>query len=388
MQILESVTTAIRSRMNQRVSFQSSGEGIKKWDLYKHLCVAKSEFGLNDRCLTVLNSLLSFLTDDVITAKSKLVVFPSNKQISLRAHMMPESTLRRHLASLIVAGIITRKDSPNCKRYAHKSREGKVELAFGFDFTAFFARATEIKQTAERIQDAMLAVKRMRDKVSITRREIAKAFEEASIEKTNGLNVRFREVVNVIPRRATLVELKAIRASLEAIMSDLAITLKNNENVKELSGNGAQIERHHRESLSESLLEENNDFPDLKEAISEADVQKSVVSKIQSISLDLVLRACPDIQLYSSSGIRSWRDLIDASRVVSDFLGISQVAYIDAVRVFGLKSASAAIAGILQKAGEIASPGGYLRSLVQKGRAGGFSVSDMLMVGLRGRHYQ
>ncbi|WP_273728803.1 plasmid replication protein RepC [Brucella gallinifaecis] len=388
MQILESVTTAIRSRMTQRVSTSKpSGEGgIKKWELYRYLCIAKAEYGLNDRCLTVLNSLLSFLSDDVITSKSKLVVFPSNKLISQRAHMMPESTLRRHVSSLIAAGIITRKDSPNCKRYAHKNRAGEVEVAYGFDLSPFFTQASVIKSAAEAILDDQRAVKRLRDEITITRREITKTLSDTAVEPSESLYVRFIDIVKAIPRKASLNELKAIKANLDAIISDLAITLKNNENAKEMSTNGAQYERH-IESLSESLLEE-DDFLDLKETTSEVAHQKSDVSKAETISLDLVLRACPDIQSYSSSGIRNWRELVDISKMVSGFLGISEAAYRDAVRILGLESASAVIAGILQKSSEIACAGGYLRSLVTKARAGRFSIFEMLMNCLRNRVYQ
>ena len=383
MQVLETLTAAVSSRMVSCASSQRSGAGIKKWELYKHLCAAKSAYGLNDRCLTVLNSLLSFLADDVITAKSKLVVFPSNKQISIRAHMMPVSTLRRHLTSLINAGIITRKDSPNGKRYAHKNGAGEVALAFGFDFTPFFAKAAAIQQAADRVQDEIRAVKRLRDEVSVLRRALAQTFDEPREMTTDGLFAQFRNVVNSIPRRASLVELTAIKTSLETLVSELAITLKNIKNVEEMSANDAQYERHHRESLSESLLEEKDKFSDLKETASEAVAPKRCVTKTKTVSLDLILRACPDINAYAVSGIRTWRDLVDASRVVSSFLGISHAAYIDAIRTFGLETASAAIAAILQNAGEIVSPGGYLRSLVQKARAGGFSVAEMLLSGLK-----
>lgn len=383
MQILETVTSALRSRMTQRVSSSpKTGEGIKKWELYRHLCIAKANYSLNDRCLTVLNSLLSFLSDDVITSKSKLVVFPSNKLISMRAHMMPESTLRRHLSSLIAAGLITRKDSPNGKRYAYKSRAGDVEVAYGFDFTPFFAMASEIKSAADRILDEQRATRRLRDEVTISCREIAKTFTDAAVEPSDSVYVQFRDIVTAIPRKASLAELKAIKANLDTILSDLAITLKNNDNVHEMSGNDAHIERH-IESLTESHLEEKAVISDLKETASGIVDRKSEV-----VSLDLVLRACPDIQSYSPDGIRSWRDLVDVSEMVSGFLGISQAAYIDAVRILGLESASAVIAGILQKSSQIACAGGYLRSLVGKARAGSFSVSEMLIGSLRNRVYQ
>jgi len=301
--------------------------------------------------------------------------------------MMPESTLRRHLSSLIAAGLITRKDSPNGKRYAYKDRAGEVEVAYGFDFTPFFAMASEIKSAADRILDEQRGLKRLRDEISITSREITKSFTDAAVEASDDLYVQFRDIVTAIPRKASLAELKAIKANLDTIVSGLAIALKNNDNAKEMSANGAQYERH-IESLTESLLEEKHEFSNLKETASEAVVQKSNVSKAETISLDLVLRACPDINAYSPDGIRNWRNLVDISKLVSGFLGISQAAYIDAVRFWGIESASAVIASILQKSSEIACAGGYLRSLVGKASAGGFSVSEMLMGSLRSRVYQ
>jgi len=247
--------------------------------------------------------------------------------------------------------------------------------------------ASDIRSAAEAIIDEQRAIKRLRDEITVIRKEIAKGFTDAAVEPSDDLYVHFLDIVTVIPRKASLIELKAIKANLDAIISDLSIALKNNENATELRGNDAQFERH-IESLSESHLKDQNDFSDLKETTFEAVDQKTNVSKAETISLHVVLRACPDINAYSSSGIRNWRDLVEVSKLVSGFLGISHAAYIDAVRNFGLESTSALIAGILQKVSEIGCPGGYLRSLVQKGRAGGFSVSEMLMTGLRNRVYQ
>ena len=229
-------------------------------------------------------------------------------------------------------------------------------------------------------------MKRLRDEISITSREITQTFTDAAVETSDSLYSQFRDIVNTIPRRASLAELKAIKANLNAILSDLAIALKNIDNVQEMSGNGAHFERH-IDSLTESLLEEKDGFSDLKETTSGTVVQKSDVSKAETISLDLVLRACPDISVYSPAGIKSWRDLTNVSKLVSGFLGISQAAYIDAIRIWGIESASAVIAGILQKGSEILCAGGYLRALVQKARAGGFSVSEMLMRSLSSRVY-
>ena len=401
MQILKTDTSAFRGRMkafvqnSDRQEQPKQGRGVNRWALYKQLCLAKAEFGLNDRCLSVLSSLLSFLPDDELHEKSGLVVFPSNRQLSLRAHGMPESTLRRHLASLIEAGIIARKDSPTRKRYAHKDREGGIELAFGFSFAPLLNRASEIAAIADKILADQKALKRLRDEVSVMRRDMAAAFADRA-EETGELGealeamfVRFRAVVDAIPRRATLDELSTIRAALETIGGEMAIALKRNEIAEEMSGSVAQYERQHNESLPESLFESQNGKKiDLKASSAETPVsmkpEEQTSSELtSSISLDQVLRSCPDIREYGTNGIGTWRELLDASRIVSGFLGISQAAYQDAIRFMGAETASTAIAWILQKLSTINSPGGYLRSLTQKARGGSFSIRQLLFSGMK-----
>lgn len=400
MQILETVTSAFGGRRNafaQNPELQNKqSRGVNRWALYKQLCVAKAAFGLNDRCLAVLSSLLSFLPDDELHEKSGLVVFPSNRQLSLRAHGMPESTLRRHLASLIEAGIIARKDSPTRKRYAHKDREGGVELAFGFSFAPLLDRASEIVAIADKILADQKALKRLRDEVSVMRRDIAAAFTEDRAEETGELGeclealfVRFRAVVDAIPRRASLDELSAIRVKFEAIRGELVIALKTIEIVPEMSGSDAQYERQHNESLLESLFESQNskkivlNAPSAETPVPVKPQEEAFIELTPSISLDQVLRSCPDICEYGANGIGTWRELLDASRIVSGFLGISQSAYQEAIRFMGPETASTAIAWILQKLSTINSPGGYLRSLTQKARGGTFSIRQLLFSGMR-----
>jgi len=394
MQILETVTSTLRGRMMLYAQNpdlpKTQGKGENRWVIYKQLCVAKSAFDLNDRCLAVLSSLLSFLPDDDMNEKTGLVVFPSNRQLSLRAHGMPESTLRRHLASLIEAGIIARKDSPTRKRYAHKDREGGIELAFGFSFAPLLGRASEIAAVADQIISDQKALKRLRDEVSVIRRDIAAAFADNTDVSSNlssglqALFVRFRDVVDTIPRRASFDELTRIKANLEAIGDEVSIALNNLENVPEMSGVAAQFERQHIESLPESLFESlNAKNVDLKVPSPESPISVNLetdnrVRVSHSISLDQVLRTCPDIREYGAKGISSWRDLHDASRIVSEFLGISRAAYHEAMASMGAEIASTAVAWILQKLATINSPGGYLRSLTQKAREGGFSISRLL----------
>ena len=111
---------------------------VHKWRLFRALTEAKEPLGVTDRALSVLHALLSFHQETALTLPASapkaaeanspgpgIVVFPSNKELSIRAHGMAPATLRRHLACLVDAGLIIRRDSPNGKRFAQERAGGR-----------------------------------------------------------------------------------------------------------------------------------------------------------------------------------------------------------------------------------------------------------------------
>jgi len=400
MQILHSVASTFRGRAMSFAQLQAASTrkpnaaSVDKWDVYKKLCIAKAVFGLNDRCLAVLSSLLSFYPENEISEKNGLVVFPSNRQLSLRAHGMAEATLRRHIAALVGAGLIVRRDSPNGKRYAYKDREGQVEEAFGFSFAPLLDRVEEIAKAADKIQQEAKQLRRTREQITLQRRDMTQIFDTAlqandaaSSAKWAEAYERFRAIINAIPRRATIEELTYILDQLVSLRQIVDNLLNIKENDEEMSANDAQIERQYNESLTESLFESQNvKRNDLKaNSPVRTEHSKSEVQQphTETVPLDMVLRACPDIRDYAPDGITSWRDLANASHLVSGFLGITKSAYTEASQIMGLQGVSAIIAWLLQRAGDIQSPGGYLRSLTQKARGGGLSITQIMIAGMK-----
>ena len=115
-----------------------------KWALISALTEAREHFGLGDRTLAVVEALVSFVPGRELDGRAPLIVFPSNRALSARARGMAPATLRRHLAALVKAGLLFRRDSPNGKRYAVKDDRGLPEEAFGFDLAPLALRAGEI----------------------------------------------------------------------------------------------------------------------------------------------------------------------------------------------------------------------------------------------------
>ncbi len=372
----------VQAHRDTRESAQ--GRAVDKWQLYKDVCEAKTLLGTNDRALAVLSALLSFYPDSELSEENGLVVFPSNKQLSLRAHGMPDTSLRRNLASLVDAGLILRRDSPNGKRYAHKGRAGEIEEAFGLSLAPLLARADEIAQAAEQVRTEALHLKRTRERITLQRRDISKLIEVAVDEDVagdwGGLWRRFRAVVDAIPRRAAISELVAILDELVAIRSEVDNALTSFDNDQNLDGNDHQYGRQQTESNTDSIFELE---PALEKSEGEVQPRPKTMEPPKGYPLGLILKACPDIVDYAVNGIGSWREFMATAAQVRGFLGVSPSAYADALDVLGQENTAIVIACILQRANHINSAGGYLRALTEKGRGGEFSVGPMLMASLK-----
>jgi replication initiation protein RepC len=371
------------------------GKTADKWQVYRWLCEGKEIIGVGDRSLAVLNALLSFLPDNELSAENGLVVFPSNVQLSMRAHGMAPATLRRHLTALLECDLITRKDSPNGKRYSRKDKEGEITDAFGFSLAPLLARAEELQQAAESVRAAAMALKLVRERITLHRRDIAKLIEVAVEEDVPGawgaIWKRFRAIVESLPRKASLAILEPILADLAELHDEVANLLEKHVNTRNTSGNESRFDTQQQNSKPGSTFDFEPGFRKDQgpkpELIREGEAVENVA---KTYPLGLVMKACPEIVDYAVNGIGSWREFTGTAAQVRGYLGISPSAFEDAVHVLGQENTAIVIACMLQRAETINSAGGYLRALTEKARAGEFSVGPMLMAALRssGTHLQ
>ena len=355
-----------------------------KWRIFRAVCEAKTRLGASDRALAVLGALLSFHPQAELSAERPLVVFPSNAQLALRAHGMAPATLRRHLAVLVECGLVVRRDSPNGKRYARRGEGGEIEAAFGFDLSPLLARAAEFERLAEEIRQECRAVQLLRERLTLLRRDVCKmivfALEEGLPGDWMAAQENYRAIVAGLPRSAGRTELVAVEARLRVLAADLRKRLEMHMELQNPSASESQTERHIQDSKPDSTeLEPRSE----KEQGTTAAPDLETKSTPPTYPLGLVLRACPDIADYARNGVSNWSDLIAAANLVRSALGVSPDAWEQAREAMGAVNAAISVAAILQRAEHIQSPGGYLRSLTDKARAGQFSVGPLLMSLLR-----
>jgi len=355
----------------------------------------------------VLNALLSFHQETTMTAGDGLVVFPSNVKLAARAHGVALATLKRHLAILVEAGIVIRRDSPNGKRYARRGEGGEISEAFGFDLTPLVARAEEFEQLAAEVQAERKPPRLARERVTLARRDITKlialGLEEGIPGDWASLHAVYLELVGRLKRSATTEMLLASAADLEDMATGIAKHLELFVKSSDSSCNEAHSDLHKQNSNTDPHESEPAFQKDRGETVETerqgqgnadpepaiGDEQRRDLGKDPGTPLGMVLQACPDIVEYAGTGagevpngkptIANWASFLKTAALVRAMLGISPDAWRDATETMGVVDASIVIAAILQKGDEIRFPGGYLRSLTEKKREGQFSVGPILM---------
>jgi replication initiation protein RepC len=375
----------------EKAAHQDHCEPQDKWKLFRLICEARLLIGVSDRSLAVLNALLTFYPHEELSDEQGMIVFPSNKQLSVRSYGMAPATLRRHLAALVQHGLIIRHDSPNGKRYQRKGAYGQEDVTYGFSLQPLLARATEFCNMAHHIRAEKAALRTAREQLTLVRRDIAKMIEMALEEGLpageggcwSNLHERFRALVVTIPRKADLFELKPLLRAFEDLRELVNKSLESHLNSQDISANESQTERHYHNSNPNIFFESE---PASKQEVEAKLEVKSVPSpqKARSYPLGMVLQACPQISAYSAGGqIRHWVDLIQTTQTIQAMLGISPHAFEAAREVMGQEQLAIVIACMLERSEKIISPGGYLRSLTQKALENDFSGGPMLMALMR-----
>jgi replication initiation protein RepC len=321
---------------------------------------------------------------------------------------MAPATLRRHLACLVDAGLIIRRDSPNGKRFARRGQGGAIEDAFGFDLAPLVARAEEIENLAEEVRAENREMALLREKITLTRRDIAKmiatGIEEGVPDDWEGFHLRYATLSSRYARNLLRADLEPLASELAALATEIRKLLETHVKAQNMSANESQSERH--------IQNQNTNIFELEPSLQEGGVEQSGLDDhelgapsapepetlgtaapqpeqkpgaVRTYPLGMVLEACPDILDFASGGISSWRDLATTAAVVRKAIGVSPDAWAQALEVLGEHDASSVIAAILQRGEEIKSAGGYLRVLTAKARAGEFSLGPVLMALLRGK---
>lgn len=319
-----------------------------KWALLDTLTCAARQFNLNHRTLTVLRALLTFYPDRKLSDVPGLaVVYPSNRTLSQRLNGMPESTLRRHLATLVRTGIVSRQDSANRKRFA---RFGG--LAFGFDLSPLARLAPQIHEAAEEEHRKQQEIDSLRARIAATRQRL---IEGATLMPHHPLMEDSRRIL----RRK--VDAETLRDVLECLENHLDNTRKIDVPTERMSARNSENERH-IQTTDES----------------ESVCTTAPVCEAEDIALDDVTLSCKEYRDFLPDAPRNWSDLLRVAYTLYPMMGIDRSTFEEAREKIGPNGVSVAILCMLEKIADIRKPGAYLRGLSKRADQGKLNLRAMI----------
>jgi len=393
----------------RRQDLKDSGAGANdtgkadKWRLLRALTEARDAYGLSDRSIVVLEALASCWPEKEIDGGAEVIVFPSNAELSLRSRGMAPATIRRHLAALVAAGMILRRDSANGKRYCRRDDHGAIESAFGFDLAPFAQAAAEIFAAADAARAEAQAINRLRGEITIHQRDIAKVIEAALHEERVGdwaaFATTFGAMGGRLPRSASKPHLEMRKRELAKLRATVEQAYLDALEEQEMSANDSDSERHIQNSNTEHYFGKSSEKELKRGAMAgatsrEAEIRPSAGRDTPAespggspaearpaavpVTLERLKRACPTFETYARDGLADWRAALVTAGLVRSMLGISPDAWDKARLAMGDSAAATTIAAMLERVEDIRSPGGYLRALTRRAEQGMFSVFPML----------
>lgn len=369
-----------------------------------------AHIGLKAGDMLLLDTLGAFTQAQDWEEGQRPIVWASN------AYLMEQtgfslSALKRHARRLAEIGVISFKDSPNGKRWGHRDADGRIIEAYGFDLSPLSARVEEFEQLQAELQAERELCQRLKRQITVARRMIRARIEAAFSSTLRGpwehLSGLFEDLLDRLPRRNTGSEtLERLLAWFKELQERVEAAYLKGTRTNEVVDNSAESieqvsettqELNPREVRSEPHILITNQLNPVTCNRSETEQAAGVVPnappeeqvdreledwvaetrKTRGASLDLptVMQACPEFASWARNMggyLKDWGDLHRVAGQLRPMIGVSEHAWNLAQDRLGPQIATAALVLTFDKhcAGEVASPGGYLRGIVQKAGAG------------------
>lgn len=321
------------------------------------------------------------------------LVWPSNDELCERTGLSL-AAVKRHLRSLIYAGLIYPRDSPTGQRSGRRDHQGKIIKAYGFDLSPIGTRYEELQDMAAQ-ELAKKKERRLQEReFTVLRKSITmileSGYEYGLVGPWDALRERLDTVIEErgarIPLSLLVEKLRELKAEFEEIYAQsldlcrvnmnpagftdeppiLTTNLTDNRNCNQNQSDAYASQNHSSFAYGEILGSPMKPEADLTE-----EQDKKTHQLIKNVTPSFVIFACPSVEEYGLSD-KNWKGLEQIASHLRSSLGISEHAWKEATEILGYEHSSVAFAIILEKysSGAIGSPGGYLRGMTEKARAG------------------
>ncbi|MDE4099819.1 plasmid replication protein RepC [Phaeobacter gallaeciensis] len=368
-----------------------------------------AHIGLKAGDMMLLDTLGAFTQAQDWEEGQRPIVWASN------AYLMEQtgfslSALKRHARRLAEIGVVSFQDSPNGKRWGRRDTEGRIVEAYGFDLSPLSARVEEFEELQAELQAERELCQRLKRQITVARRMIRARIEAAVSSALRGpwtqFTGLFEELLDRLPRRHEASEqlarlltwFRELQERVEAAYLKATEVVQPVENTPETKEQGSEKtqEMNPREVNSDPHILITNQLNPVKCNSSESEEVAAVVPNAQpedqvdreleewvaevrkkraALDLPTVMQACPEFASWARNMggfLKDWGDLHRVAGQLRPMIGVSEHAWNVAQDRLGKQVATAALALVFEKhcAGEVSSPGGYLRGMVEKAGAG------------------
>ena len=367
--------------------------------------------GLKGTTIALIDILFAFSkSQDWTTQDVVPVVWPSNDVLSERLGVEVWA-VRYHLRQLVEAGLIAYSDSPTYRRWGRRDEGGVIVEAYGINLSPIAVRFAELTELVGAAEAEAAEKKDLRNRFTVVRKEVESLIASAHRRGLSGDWGHARARLDVIreKRCRDIGGLEGKLADLEVLQSDLEDmwdqAVEGSVESINLTTTPVGIPLHtttvqHSDSVNsrpEFGVGHSPDKSDTKAAYGRRAQQGKPVRNsgavqhkntlpldddddIRILSMPLVQSACPDLEDMVPGTLGNWASLRNSGPDLCVAANINPQVWHEACDVLGPDRAIAAVAVTVQKAktGLVDNPGGYLRTLVQRGQDGRLHISRSL----------
>lgn len=362
---------------------------------------AAPSLGIHGTAYHVMDILLGLSRMEDWSGTGRPVVAISNAKLA-EYTQRSERTVMRCIRKLVEVGIAAYRDSASGRRFVQRNRDGMMTVGYGIDLTPARARLSELKSRVEAYQErlaAELAARREISRLSRALADLCVAFPthaaewQLQMDLVKNCDDMFDRAEQLRDLYASAVEL--IQPALDGPMTgkgDIGVTpytdtnhkiiLESNPCIEETSADEAADAN---ESAREPAEEVFTNVADAGFSKTETKVRSSLnvqTELMATVSIDLIHKACREVQLLTGTSIASWSQLRQQEQLLCRMVGISDRALERGRRRVGAHAAAAILATVVEKSArdpdDIQKPEAYFLAMLDRAVEGRLRLEKSL----------
>lgn len=320
----------------------------------------------------VLDILLGLVQKRDLLEGAMPIVAISNEKL---AEFVCRSTrsVSRALKTLVEAGILAYKDSPNGRRFVKRNQGGKMEYGYGLDFAPACHKIAELEKLADNFHERLKQDKQAKRAITSKARSIADmgeflgvAFEEIRTE----LNAILAAEISLNQRCDAIGKLHAHALSLS---NQFALEIETKEQLTSEKLLSAQVSNLEGVHTTKAQLKPSSYL---------------LLNALEGVSIGLLELASKEVTDVLEMQLSNWSDLFSRCDELRLLIGLSEAGWVGSCSAQGKHLAAACLLIVAEKSLRdplaIERPAGYFTAMIARAKEGKLNLARSIhgLIGL------